>query len=242
MTLNDSSHDDSLFILAFGAHADDTDIGCSGTLALHAQRGYKVGVCDLTQAELSSNGTVVTRNQEAAMAAKALGLHMRMHLSMPDRHLVVSDSSVAEVVAVLRKYRPTFVFAPDFEDRHPDHRKCAEIVEEAVFSAALRRYGTQDGYPPHRVRQILYYSINGMSAPEIAVDISSTLEQKKEALRAYGSQFEQGAGAVSTPLNKGFLEAISGRDALVGHLVNIESAEGFRIRKPLLVQSLADLV
>ncbi|MCL6446445.1 MAG: bacillithiol biosynthesis deacetylase BshB1 [Alicyclobacillus sp.] len=227
-----------LFILAFGAHPDDTDIGCSGTLALHAQQGLRVGVCDLTMAELSSNGTVVSRTEEARLAADRLGLHVRLCLELPDRGLTGNQAAVDAVVNVIRTYRPTFVFAPDWEDRHPDHRACAAIVEEAVFSAGLRRYGQG---APHRVTQILYYYINGISQPDVAVPIHSVKDLKQSALAAYGTQFDARVGQTATPLNQGFVYAIAGRDAIVGHQCGVPAAEGFRVKRPLQIASLAQL-
>ncbi|MBW7459094.1 PIG-L family deacetylase, partial [Paenibacillus sepulcri] len=77
-------------ILAFGAHPDDVEIGMGGTLAKHAHAGIKVAICDLTRAEMSSNGTVETRRQEAAEASAVLGLSSRSCLGLPDRGIAGS--------------------------------------------------------------------------------------------------------------------------------------------------------
>ena len=78
---------ETIDILAFGAHADDVEIGMGGTIARMSEQGLKVVICDLTQAELSSNGTVEIRKQEASKAAEVLGVHERIHLHLPDRGL-----------------------------------------------------------------------------------------------------------------------------------------------------------
>jgi N-acetylglucosamine malate deacetylase 1 len=235
MAIPPTDVNNALYILAFGAHADDTDIGCSGTLAWYAQQGYRVGVCDLTHAELSTNGTVYTRLEEAKRAAEVVGLAVRLTLSFPDRGLSVRPETVSAVADIIRQYRPTYVFAPDWEDRHPDHRACAAIVEEGVFNAGLKRFGTPSGEPPHKVRHLFYYAINGMERPDIAVDISTVADKKKSALEQYGSQFHSGSESIPTPLNQGFVDAIIGRDALTGHQVGCRFAEGFRMKRPLLI-------
>lgn len=127
-------------LLAFGAHPDDVEIGMSGTIARHAAAGLKVGICDLTEAEMSSNGTVDIRREEAADASEILGLAYRSCLKLPDRGLTGSPEQLAAIVAELRRLKPRIVFAPYWDDRHPDHNACSRLIEEAVFNAKLRRY------------------------------------------------------------------------------------------------------
>lgn len=129
-----------LDILAFGAHSDDVEIGMGGTIAKYSKKGFRIGICDLTEAELSSNGTVDTRKSEAALAAEILGASPRVSLALPDRGLFVNQAAVREAVTVIRKYKPKLVFVPYQKDRHPDHGHAAEIVEEAVFSAGIHKY------------------------------------------------------------------------------------------------------
>ena len=110
-----------LDILIFGAHADDAEIGMAGTIAKHTAAGLSVGICDLTQAEMSSNGTVDLRKQEAEQAAGILDLKVRTNLGLPDRGLFVTPEHIERVTAEIRKFSPSIVFAPYWEDRHPDH-------------------------------------------------------------------------------------------------------------------------
>src|SRR6478735_4103076 len=114
----------SLDILIFGAHADDAEIGMAGTIAKHTAAGLKVGVCDLTRAEMSSNGTVERRTEEAEQASRVLGLSCRTNLGLPDRGLYVTPENVQAVTAEIRRHAPRIVFAPYWEDRHPDHIMC----------------------------------------------------------------------------------------------------------------------
>src|SRR5690606_8813372 len=111
-----------------------------GTIAKHTAAGYRVGICDLTEAELSSNGNPVLRKQEAEAAADVLGLAARINLGLPDRGLTGSAEQLAAVTEVIRQYAPRMVFAPYWDDRHPDHIDCSKLVEAAVFNAKLRRY------------------------------------------------------------------------------------------------------
>ncbi|WP_210365460.1 bacillithiol biosynthesis deacetylase BshB1 [Bacillus sp. REN3] len=225
-----------LDILAFGAHADDVEIGMGGTIAKYADEEKNIGICDLTRAEMSSNGTVGTRMEEAASAAGILGVKVRETLDIPDRGLFLKEEYIRKVVKVIRLYRPSLVFAPYFDDRHPDHGNCARLVEEAVFSAAVRKYGTDLELPPHRARGFYYYMINGFHKPDFVIDISSTMDRKVAALNAYSSQFEKGETTFETPLVNGYIESVEAREKLFGKEVGTEFAEGFKSKKPILIQ------
>ena len=74
----------SIDLLVFGPHPDDLEIGVGGTIARHAAEGHTVGLCDLTEGEMSSNGTVAERRDEGAAAARVLGAVWRENLRWPD--------------------------------------------------------------------------------------------------------------------------------------------------------------
>lgn len=220
-----------LDILVFGAHADDAEIGMAGTIAKHAAAGYRVGICDLTEAELSSNGNPALRRQEADAAAKALGLTERLNLGLPDRGLTGSEEQIAAVTGVIRRFAPSLVFAPYWEDRHPDHIACSKLVEAAVFNAKLRRY--MPDKPAVKAPELYFYFINDWKAPELVVDVTDYYNVKEQALRCYRSQFEQGSAGedvVQTPLNQGYVERVKARDSLLGQRGMIPYAEGFAIK------------
>jgi len=223
-----------LHLLAFGAHPDDVEIGMGGTLAKYANQGYSVGICDLTLAELSSNGTVAIRQQEATRAAELLGVKTRLNLRLNDRGLYKTDEAIRQIAAVIRQYRPRVVFAPYWVDRHPDHGNCAFLVEEAVFSAGIRRYDT-GGHSAHRVTALYYYMINAYDRPHFVIDISDTIEAKLASLRAYESQFTKTAQSVDTPLTNGYIETVESRERLFGKQVGVAFAEGFMTKQPLLI-------
>lgn len=224
-----------LDVLAFGAHADDVEIGMGGTIAKMAEEGLKVGICDLTEAELSSNGTVSLRKEEAEKAARILGVHERLHLSIPDRGLFLTEDHIRQVVTVIRKYRPKLVFAPYGEDRHPDHGNCAKIVEEAVFSAGIIHYQDLKKLPPHRPAALHHYMINGFHKPHFFVDVSRTFQKKLASLQAYESQFIKSSDSVSTPLVNGYIETVESRERMFGKEAGVLYAEGFLTKKPLVL-------
>lgn len=227
---------ETLDILVFGAHADDAEIGMGGTIIKHVEAGYRVGICDLTFAEMSSNGTPERRRQEADRAAKVLGLAMRSNLGLPDRGLFVTPEHVEAITAEIRRHSSRIVFAPYWEDRHPDHVACSKLVEEAVFNAKLRRYLPDQ--PAVLVNQLYFYFINDMGRTDLMVDITAQQEKKEQALLCYRSQFESATSepdSVSTPLNQGYIERVRSRDKLTGQRRLIPYAEGFATRSPFLV-------
>ncbi|CAM4105610.1 deacetylase [Bacillus manliponensis] len=222
-----------LHILAFGAHADDVEIGMAGTIAKYANEGYEVGICDLTEADLSSNGTVEIRKQEALAAARHIGVKERINLALPDRGLYMKEAYIKEIVKVIRTYKPKLVFAPYYEDRHPDHANCAKLVEEAVFSASIRKYMPE--LPAHRVSSLYFYMINGFHKPNFCINISEYMKQKVAALEAYESQFKTGVEGVVTPLTEGYVETVIAREKMFGKEVGVTYAEGFMSKKPILL-------
>jgi bacillithiol biosynthesis deacetylase BshB1 len=223
--------------LAFGAHADDVEIGMAGTIKKETSSGRDVYICDLTRAELSSNGTPETRLNEAEHAAAVLGVKRRFNLGLPDRGLYLNSSYVNKLVTVIRSIKPETVFAPYWEDRHPDHGHCARLVEEAVFSAGVRMVEDDEQLPPHRVKSLYFYAINGAPAPHVLIDVSDVYHFKTESLNAYVSQFVKQEGSYDTPLVNGYIEAVSARERLYGKEAAAAYAEGFFSKKPILLNT-----
>lgn len=224
---------DRLDLLIFGAHADDAEIGMAGTIKKHILAGYRVGICDLTRAEMSSNGDVDTRMKEAEAAGQILGLSMRQNLGLPDRGLSLCKEHIDAITIQIRKYKPRAVFAPYWEDRHPDHVACSKLVEEAVFNAKLRRYLPDEG-EPWKVEQVFFYFINDMVQPDVIVDVTEVYSYKVKALEAYRSQFIPGEHTVATPLNQEYVERVRARDQLLGQKRAIGCAEGFMTQVPFM--------
>ncbi|MEK4851273.1 bacillithiol biosynthesis deacetylase BshB1 [Paenibacillus sp. FSL H7-0756] len=224
-----------LDILVFGAHADDAEIGMAGTIAKHTAAGFKVGMCDLTRAEMSSNGTVELREQEAQQAAAVLGAAVRTNLGLPDRGLYMTEGHLAAVTAEIRRNAPSMVFAPYWEDRHPDHIACSKLVEEAVFNAKLRKYMPDKPAIPEP--ELYFYFINDLGRTDLIVDVTAQYPLKEQALSCYRSQFglAPGEDTVATPLTEGYIERVRSRDMLLGQRRLIPYAEGFAGKVPYTV-------
>jgi bacillithiol biosynthesis deacetylase BshB1 len=225
-----------LDILAFGAHPDDVEIGMGATLAKYAEAGYRVGICNLTKAELSSNGTVEIRQEEAKRASAILGIDTRIQLTWADRGLrLISDQQLSELVSVIREYQPTIIFAPFKEDRHPDHGACAELVEEAFFNAGIKKYQCANRLRAYRPENLFYYFINGYQHPDFVVDVSQFMEKKSKALLSYQSQFVKTDDSVETPLTNDYVAVVESRERLFGKEVGVTFAEGFMSSKPIVI-------
>jgi N-acetylglucosamine malate deacetylase 1 len=219
-------------LLAIGAHPDDVEIGAAGTILKHRKTGKKISICDLTFAELSSNGDIKSRQQEAERAAKRLGLEERINLGIPDRQINITEDNIRKLVEVIRKCQPTVVISPYWEDRHPDHIHCSELAREAVFNAGIRKYGPELG-DVHRVSKHYFYIINGQPEPDFCIDVTDVYDEKMEVLKSYESQFAAFTGSVKTPLNTGYFEMIRAREYLYAKKIHKGFAEGFKTQGPI---------
>lgn len=230
---------ETLDILAIGAHPDDVEIGAAGSLIKATRQGKRVGILDLTFAELSSNGDVKRRQEEAAAADLLLGAAKRTNLGLPDRGLEgVREEAIRQVVQIIRATRPSLVLAPFHQDRHPDHESVSRIVREAIFNAGIRKFATNEAAPAYRPVRFCYYFINTTVAPGFFVDVSDVYEEKINVLRCYRSQFEQEENSVATPLNNGYLEMVEYRERLFGQQAGVSFAEGFVSAAPLVFSHL----
>jgi len=131
-----------LDILAIGAHPDDVELSCSGTLAKEVDKGKKVGILDLTRGELGTRGTAETRDQEAKNAAEILGVRVRKNLEFSDGFFSNNTAHQLEIIKILRKYRPDVVLCNAIHDRHIDHGKGSRLVSDACFLSGLKKIET----------------------------------------------------------------------------------------------------
>ena len=224
---------DHVDLLVFGPHPDDIEIGLGGTVAKHAAAGHRVGLCDLTRGELSSNGTVEDRQREAEAATRVLGAAWRENLEWPDGGIAATPELVRSAVEMIRRARPRSIAIPYWEDRHPDHVASSQVLRVAAFRSGLRRYET--GHDAWRAEWVCYYFINDGATPSFVVDVSAHYEKKRESLACYRSQFTPGdAGAAATRLTAPtFRQLIESRDAQFGALAGVAFAEGVVVREPL---------
>lgn len=180
----------SLDIIAFGAHPDDVELSMGGTIISLIERGFKVGVVDLTQGELSSRGNLEIRKKETEKASKILGINYRENLKMKDGNIEVKEESIKKVVEVIRKFKPQLVFAPYFRDRHPDHENAAQLIKASVFYSGLKNFVVKNkSLEPHRPKKTFYYMQTYPFEPTFIYDISPYFELKMEAVLAFSSQF-----------------------------------------------------
>lgn len=234
-------------ILAFGAHPDDVELGCGGTIAKLISEGKTCVIVDLTKGELGTRGTDQTRKEEATEAAKILGVAARENLGLKDGFLVNSEEYQLEIVKMVRKYRPEIVLANAIDDRHPDHAKAAKLVSDACFLSGLRKIETEvDGETQEvwRPKQIFHYIQWKHIQPEFVIDISEHLEKKLEACMAFKTQFyDPTSKEPETPItSKDFYESLTYRAQDLGRLSGVAYAEGFTSEKLIAMKNFDGIV
>ncbi|WP_396184288.1 bacillithiol biosynthesis deacetylase BshB1 [Flavobacterium sp.] len=236
-----------LDILAFGAHPDDVELGCAGTLAKEISLGRKVGIIDLTEGELGTRGSIEIRYKEAAKASEILDISFRENLKMRDGFFKNDEEHQMEVIKMIRKYRPKIVLCNAIEDRHIDHGKGAELVSDACFLSGLKRIETvlegekQEAWRP----KVVYHYIQWKNIePDFVVDITGFMDIKVKAIMAYDSQFyNPNSDEMVTPIaTKNFLDSIKYRSQDLGRLIGTDFAEGFTVERYVAVNSLGDLI
>ncbi|NVO84461.1 bacillithiol biosynthesis deacetylase BshB1 [Hymenobacter terrestris] len=237
-----------LDVLALGAHPDDVEMSCAGTLLAAAAAGKTIGIIDFTRGELGTRGTPQTRAEEAARATQILGLNVRENLGMADGFFRNDREHQLVLIAALRRYQPDVVLCNAIHDRHPDHGRAAQVATEACFLSGLRMIETlgQDGQPQAawRPRVVYHYIQDRQIAPDFVVDITAHWAKKWESIQAYKTQFhdpksQEPATYLSTPAFSDFMEA---RAREFGHLIGTEYGEGFTRERPIGVRELTELI
>jgi bacillithiol biosynthesis deacetylase BshB1 len=236
-----------LDILAFGAHPDDVELGCSGTIAKEIYLGKKVGIIDLTRGELGTRGSVEIRNNESEAAAKILGISIRENLDMRDGFFLNDESHQLRIIEIIRKYQPEIVLCNAIDDRHIDHAKGSKLVSDACFLSGLVKIETSfNGIQQAAWRpKLVYHYIQWKNIePDFVVDITGFIDKKEASILAYSSQFyNPNSLEPETPIaTKNFLESIHNRSRELGRLIGTEYAEGFTVERYLAVNSLGDLI
>lgn len=236
-----------LDILAFGAHPDDVELGCSGTIAKEISLGKKVGIIDLTRGELGTRGSVEIRNAESAKASAILGVSARENLDMRDGFFVNDEAHQMKIIQMIRKYQPEIVLCNAIEDRHIDHGKGSRLVSDACFLSGLRKIETSlngENQNAWRPKVVYHYIQWNNLEPDFVVDISGFIDIKMESILAYSSQFyNPNTNEPESPISsKNFLDSVKYRAQDLGRIIGTDFAEGFTVERYLAVNSLSNLL
>ncbi len=236
-----------LDILAFGVHPDDVELGCGGTLISAITEGKKVGIIDLTQGELGTRGTVKTRYEEAANAAKIIGVEIRENLKMADGFFKHDKKNIRQIIHVIRKYCPEIIICNALEDRHPDHGRSSKMVAEAAFLSGLRKIETKDNgvlQASWRPTYVFHYIQDRYILPSFLIDITDSFEKKMEAVMCYTTQFN--AATTNDPQtyisSPQFIESVKARALMLGKRIGVQYAEGFISEKIIGLKSFDQII
>lgn len=237
-----------LDLLVMTVHPDDAELGAGGVIAKYVDEGKKVGIVDLTRGELGTRGTAETRAHEAAKAAAILGVSVRENLGLRDGFFENRETEQLEIIKSIRKFRPDIVITNALSDRHPDHGRASQLVNDALFLAGLRRVETTlDGHiqEPFRPRLQLQLIQDLFIKPDIVIDITPYWDVKEQSILAYSTQFNsvgEEDGPQTYISNPDFMSSTKGRAQELGRSIQAKYAEGFTSRKILGVSDLFQLV
>jgi N-acetylglucosamine malate deacetylase 1 len=232
----------SVDILAIGAHPDDMELICGGTLIRANMLGRSTGILDLAAGEMASRGTPALRATEAAKAAKVMGVSVRENLGFPDGGIQNTPDTRAKVAVVIRRLKPKIVITHSQHGRHPDHPMVAQLVRDACFVAGLKKIAPE--FPPHRPLKVIHALSfrEDNQKPTFVVDITDSFEKKLEAIGCYASQFGDAvqAGEVypnGEPLN----DLIRHHAAHYGSLIRCRYGEPFYTTETMRVDDVGAL-
>ena len=233
----------NIYALAFGAHPDDVELACGATLLKIMGEGQSVAVCDLTRGEMGTVGTPETRKTEAEDAAVIMGYRSRITLDLGDSKLFHTEENMAEIIKVIRLFRPEVIFANSPDERHPDHVKASKLVTDSCYYAGLQQLTTTingQAQQPHRPKHLLYYIQFKHLEPDIIVDISETFETSRKGVLAFASQFYQEGTtekAQTMIKRREFLTGLEARARYFGEQIGTLYGEGFKLPSPLAISS-----
>ncbi len=234
-------------VLAIGAHPDDIELSCGGTIAKLVKQGYSVALADVTQGELGTRGTKEIRAGEAQEAARILGVKTRRNLRIPDGNVEVNRKNVEKVITLIRELKPTILIIPHSVERHPDHVHTHQLCREAWYYSGLQKLRTtyqgakQEAYRPHHYFEFMQWHEFESS---FIVDISDSYDVKMSAVKAHASQFfnplsKDPETKLSTPQ---FLDSIETRAKYYGQRIGVRYGEPFLTHYSLGIKDVFDLI
>ena len=227
-----------LDILFIAAHPDDVELCCAGTVFRHVAMGHRVGIADLTAGELGTRGNAKIRAEEAADAARIMGIAIRDNLGLPDGFFDFTREGKEKIIHVIRKYQPEIVITNAIRDRHPDHGRAAQLVAESCFLSGLPKIELSESdqmLKAWRPKQVYHMVQDHYISPDICVDITPYIDQKTEAVMAFKSQFyDPLSDEPNTPISGlDFQEFLKARAREMGRLIGVEYAEGYTMQGPV---------
>ena len=234
-------------ILAIGAHPDDVELGCSGTIAKEIANNKKVGILDLTKGELGTRGSAEIREKEANHAAKILNVAFRENLNFKDGFFKNDEKHQLRLIQVIRKYKPDIILCNAIDDRHIDHPRGAKLVIDSCFLSGLKKIATEYNkkeQEPWRPLNIYHYIQWNNLKPDFVVDISDFINIKLNAVKSYKSQLYDSdkKNQDNTPIStKNFLESVEYRAKDLGRLTGVDYAEGFIANRLPITESISEL-
>ena len=228
-------------VLVFGAHPDDVELGCSGTIIKLVEHGKKVAIIDLTRGELGTRGTAESRKKECETATKILRVAVRENMNFEDGFFKDDEKHKLALIKKIREYCPEIVIANATTDRHPDHGRGSQIVVDSCFLSGLEKVDTKQKV--WRPKAIYHYIQFNHLQPDFVINISRQIEKKIEAVKAYKTQFFNADSKETETIisKKGFLESVKYRAQDLGRQANCEYAEGFISHQMLKVDSFFDI-
>ena len=235
-----------LDVLAIGAHPDDVELSCGGTIAKLVKDGRAVGILDLTRGELATRGTPARRARESAEAARILGVRFRQNLRLPDGNIDVNKKNILKLITVIRKYQPDFLFIPYSSERHPDHEHAHQLAKEAWYYSGLIKIKTRYHHKPQdRFRPKAYFEYLQLYpfTPSFIVDISDVFHRKLAAIKAFSSQFHNPRSKDRETILSGpqFLDFLETRAKYYGSLIGVRHGEPFYSIKPIGISDIEHL-
>lgn len=234
-------------ILAIGAHPDDVELSCSGTLLKAGAAGKKFGIMDMTEGELGTRGSAELRLQEAEASRKILGAEFRINLGLRDGFFQNDEETQKRIIEVIRACRPDVVLCNALRDRHPDHGKGALVQKTAAFLSGLRRIETKfdgDLQEAWRPRLVMHYLQDFMAEPDIVIDVTEHWATRMESIKAFSSQFydpnsKEPSSAISS---KDFMDTIEGKGKIYGRYIGAAYGEGYQVERPVGASLVTDII
>jgi bacillithiol biosynthesis deacetylase BshB1 len=227
-----------LDVLVVAPHPDDAELGMAGTILSMVAEGKQVGILELTNGEPTPLGSPEIRRRETDAATEKLGIAWRGNLNLPNRSLEASLENRRRLAEAFRDLRPSLIFAPFWEDAHPDHTAATKLVEDAKFWSKLSKTDMA-GKPFHPARMLYYFSVHLriVERPSVVIDVSRYTAAKREVLECYTSQL-----VANQPQGEpGVIDRVLERNRYWGIMAGVASAEPFASREPVGLRSLRDL-